>query len=75
MISANDSVSTVDLGDIYTVLPSHDWFDSDTHQRKHSATPVPENFSYNSETNPKKIGVGELRELILEHIDPSFEPI
>jgi UDP-N-acetylglucosamine 4,6-dehydratase/5-epimerase len=75
MISANDSVSTVDLGDIYAVLPSHDWFDVDTHQRKHSATPVSANFAYNSETNPKKIGVGELRELILEHIDPSFEPI
>jgi FlaA1/EpsC-like NDP-sugar epimerase len=75
MISANDSVSTVDLGDIYAVLPSHDWFDADTYQRKHSATPVTANFSYNSETNPKKIGVGELRELILEHIDPSFEPI
>ena len=75
MISASDSVSTVDLGDIYAVLPSHDWFDADTYQRKHSATPVTANFSYNSETNPKKIGVGELRELILEHIDPSFEPI
>ena len=75
MISANDSVSTVDLGDIYAVLPSHDWFGADTYQRKHSATPVTANFSYNSETNPKKIGVGELRELILEHIDPSFEPI
>ena len=75
MISASDSVSTVDLGDIYAVLPSHDWFDADTYQRKHSATPVTANFSYNSETNPKKIGVDELRELILEHIDPSFEPI
>ena len=75
MISRNESVSTVDLGDIYAVLPSRDWFDADTYQRKHSATPVTANFSYNSETNPKKIGVGELRELILEHIDPSFEPI
>jgi UDP-N-acetylglucosamine 4,6-dehydratase/5-epimerase len=75
MITRYDSVSTVDLGDIYAVLPDRDWFDADTYQRKHSATPVPANFSYNSETNPKKLGVGELRELILEHIDPSFEPI
>ena len=75
MILRNDSVSTVDLGDIYAVLPSHDWFDTDTYLRKHSATPVTAKFSYNSETNPKKISVGELRELIVEHIDLSFEPI
>jgi len=75
MISENDSVSTVDLGNIYAILPSPDWFDADTYQRKYSATPLPANFSYNSGTNPKKIGVGGLRELILEHIDPSFEPI
>jgi len=75
MITASDSFSTVDLGPYYAILPSN----GSTLARYRTAgidTPtVPAGFSYNSGTNPDFLTVNQLRSLIREHVDPTFQPV
>ena len=75
MITASDSFTTVDLGDYYAILPS----DGRVTQRYQDAglklTSVPPGFAYNSGTNADFLTVTQIRELIVKHVDPSFEPI
>lgn len=72
MITSSDSFSTVDLGDYYAILPS----DGSVHRRYEAAgislRPVPTGFAYNSGTNANFLTVAQLRQLIREHVDPSF---
>ena len=75
MITASDSVTTVDLGSYYAILPS-DGFTLAAHNAAGRATtPVAEGFAYNSGSNPDFLSVVQLRSLIREHIDPNFEPV
>ena len=39
-----------------------------------AAQPVAEGFSYNSGANSDFLSVAQLRELILQHVDPDFVP-
>ena len=75
MITSSDSFSTIDLGAYYAILPS----DGKLLLRyKHSGVnfkAVSSGFSYNSGSNPSFLSVAELRELIREHVDSSFQPI
>jgi FlaA1/EpsC-like NDP-sugar epimerase len=72
MITASDSFYTYDLGKYYTILPStHKWKLDDfiTHFNAKRVTP---GFRYNSGENEEWETVESLRELIREHVDPSF---
>ena len=75
MITASDSFTTVDLGAYYAILPS----DGLLQQRYQTAgitnIAVPTGFAYNSASNPHFLSVEDLRALIREHVDPSFQPI
>ena len=75
MITASDSFTTIDLGAYYAILPS----DGSVQKRYEEAgiriTAVPPGFAYNSGTNPDFLSVNQLRALIREHVDPSFQPI
>ena len=75
MITASDSFTAIDLGDYYAILPS----DGRVQQRYHDlgiiTSPVPLGFAYNSGTNPDFLTVEQLRSLIRDHVDPSFEPM
>ncbi len=75
MITASDSFTTIDLGAYYAILPS----DGSVQQRYQEAgisnTSVPDGFAYNSGSNPEFLSVEQLRELILEHVDPAFIPV
>ena len=75
MITASDSFTTVDLGPYYAILPS----DGNTFTAYSAAgiqaQGVPQGFAYNSGTNPDFLSVEQLRSLIREHVDPTFQPL
>ena len=65
MITASDSINTVDLGRYYAILPSgSESYTLEQYCRERRAKPVPEGFAYDSGTNPDFLSVGQLRELI-----------
>ena len=74
MITSSDSFSTIDLGSYYAILPS-----DGSVQRLYQAAglpvkPVDAGFAYNSGTNPDFLSVDQLRDLIRQHVDSSFQP-
>ena len=74
MITSSDSFSTIDLGPYYAILPS-----DGSVQRRYEAAglpvrPVEPGFAYNSGTNPDFLSVEQLRNLIRQHVDHSFQP-
>ena len=75
MITLSDSLSTIDLGDIYAILPN----DNVTLERYKSEgidiRTVPDNFTYDSGTNPMFLTVEKLRDLIRKHVDSTFQPV
>ena len=75
MITASDSVTTVDLGAYYAILPSDGRLAEKYKSSGITFSPVKEGFTYNSGSNPEFLTVKQIRELILEHVDSSFTPI
>jgi UDP-N-acetylglucosamine 4,6-dehydratase/5-epimerase len=71
MITASDSLNTVDLGPYYAILPSAIDFLSEDYLQRRGGTPVPPGFAYNSGTNPDFLTVEALRDLICRHVDPA----
>jgi len=74
MITPSDSFYTYDLGKYYTILPSapHRWKHEDF-IKKLNAVKVPFGFKYNSFENTEWETVESIRELIKEHVDPTFQ--
>ena len=74
MITSSDSFFSIDRGKYYAILPS----DGSVHQRYQNAgvtfQPIEAGFAYNSETNIDFLTVEQLRGLIRENVDPSFQP-
>jgi len=75
MITASDSFSTVDIGPYYAILPSDGVTLSAYTTAGIQAQDVPQGFAYNSGTNPDFLSVEQLRSLIREHVDPTFQPL
>ncbi|CAL66993.1 UDP-N-acetylglucosamine 4,6-dehydratase (inverting) [Christiangramia forsetii] len=73
MITDSDSYYTYDLGKYYTILPAtHKWKLEDFIE-KFNAKKVAPGFQYNSGENDEWESVEDLRDLIKEHVDPTFE--
>ncbi|MFT3928209.1 MAG: UDP-N-acetylglucosamine 4,6-dehydratase (inverting) [Myxococcales bacterium] len=64
MITASDSLNTVDLGAYYAILPAGGGYTLPEYAKRSGAVPVPSGFCYNSGTNPHFLTVEELRVLI-----------
>lgn len=64
MITASDSLNTVDLGAYYAILPSAGSYSVADYVARTGAQRVPEGFSYDSGANPDFLSVEQLRELI-----------
>ena len=75
MITASDSVTTIDLGAYYAILPSDGLVQLRYQEADNCSSTVPLGFAYNSGSNPEFLSVGQLRELIREHVDSTFLPI
>lgn len=73
MITSSDSFYTYDLGRYYAILPSNPHWKLDDFIKHFSAVKVPFGFRYSSGENTEWVGVGELRRLIKEHVDPTFQ--
>jgi UDP-N-acetylglucosamine 4,6-dehydratase/5-epimerase len=61
MISAADSRRTLDMGDHYVIQPEMDWWPEASRTR---GAPVPDGFSYASDTNDAWLSVEELRDMV-----------
>ena len=75
MITESDSVTTVDLGRYYAILPARSQVAVEHCAQDRSAKPVEVGFAYNSAKNQNFLSVEQLRALIREHIDPAFQPV
>jgi FlaA1/EpsC-like NDP-sugar epimerase len=64
MITASDSLNTVDLGPYYAILPSAGEYLPEDYAAKRGGTRVEAGFAYNSGTNPDFLTVDALRQLI-----------
>jgi UDP-N-acetylglucosamine 4,6-dehydratase len=71
MITASDSLNTIDLGPYYAILPSAADHLPEDYLEKCGGRPVKLGFAYNSGTNPRFLTVEELRGLISQHVDPT----
>ncbi|MEX0967231.1 MAG: UDP-N-acetylglucosamine 4,6-dehydratase (inverting) [Bacteroidia bacterium] len=74
MITTSDSYYTYDLGKYYVIVPSKTKWEMEDFIKHFNAKKVPEGFCYNSSSNTAWVGVEEMRSLIREHVDPSFNP-
>jgi len=72
MITVSDAVNTVELEDEYVIMPSMRLWDVDEFIKANNAVRCQENFEYNSNENPDRLSVEELRRLMCEHVDPDF---
>jgi UDP-N-acetylglucosamine 4,6-dehydratase (inverting) len=72
MITESDSLTTIDLGRYYAIIPQGS-FDVEAYIKATEGKRVPEGFKYNSGTNTEWLTVGELRELIKQHVDSTHE--
>ena len=71
MITASDSLNTVDLGPYYAILPSASDHFPENYAEKRGGSRVEPGFAYNSGTNPHFLTVDEIRGLISRHVDPT----
>ena len=72
MITPSDSFFSYDLGKYYVIIPQTPMWDVEEFKANFNATLVPEGFAYDSGTNTEWETVESLRELIIEHVDPTF---
>lgn len=73
MITSSDAFSTYDLGKYYVILPVTGNWDLNEYIEHFNAVKVSQGFNYNSGTNSEWLTVQELRQLIKDHVDPTFE--
>jgi UDP-N-acetylglucosamine 4,6-dehydratase len=73
MITSADSLTTVDLGKYYAILPITNIYNVESYCDRMNAIPVKPGFNYNSGENSQFLTVEEIRELIQTHVDPNFQ--
>lgn len=73
MITEADALHTFDLGDRYAILPSLASYTHEEYAAAFTAARAPEGFNYRSDQNEVFLSVEELRALIREQLDPTFE--
>ena len=74
MITTTDSLSTIDLGKYYAILPSVSYnHTQEEYIKHHNAKLVEPDFTYNSGTNPEFETIETIREKIIKFVDPNFK--
>lgn len=73
MITETDSFYTYDCGKYYVITPVIPNWDREKWIKTFDAKKVPEGFKYNSGSNTEWLTVPEMRKLIKDYVDPSFE--
>ncbi len=75
LITSSESLSTIDIGQYYAILPHPDNLIDKYNHRFEICKKVNPGFSYNSETNDSFLNIKEIRNLIKENIDENFQPL
>jgi len=73
MVTETDSLSTVELADKFVLLPATPLWDVDEFMATFGGKMCGPGFRYSSGENTDWLSVEQLRELIREHVDPTFE--
>lgn len=73
MITSSDSFYTYDMGRYYAIIPSVPNWDVSDFAETFEAEKVRPGFSYNSGENTEWVSSDELRNFILENVDPTFK--
>lgn len=76
MITPSDSFYTIELKDYFVICPNNLAYtgrDLDYYVHHYNGTKVPVGFSYNSGDNTDWMTVENLRDQIVEHVDPNFQ--
>ncbi|MBJ6724843.1 UDP-N-acetylglucosamine 4,6-dehydratase (inverting) [Geomesophilobacter sediminis] len=73
MITATDAISSIEFEKHFVILPSIPMWDAQEFARTFNGAPCKPGFAYNSGTNDQWLTVDELRQLMVEHVDPSFK--
>lgn len=73
MITETDSMNTFDCGNYYCIVPSNPVFKMEDWIKQFKAQRVVEGFKYNSGTNKDWLDVPQLRTLVRQHVDPTFD--
>lgn len=73
MITSSDSYYTYDLGKYYAIVPAVPRWKVEDFVKAFKAEKVTPGFQYNSAENGEWVTVEELRTLIKEHVDETFE--
>ena len=74
MITATDSLDTIDLGRYYAILPSVSFqYTREDFLKHHNAHYVEQGFHYSSDNNTEWETVESMRENIKKYVDPNFE--
>tara|TARA_B100000700_G_scaffold318258_1_gene411079 strand:+ start:216 stop:1229 length:1014 start_codon:yes stop_codon:yes gene_type:complete len=74
MITKSDSVSTIDIGRYYVILPANKKKFINYYSKKFNLKRVQKGFSYNSGNNKEFLSVESIRKLIKSHVDKNFKP-
>ena len=74
MIGINDAATTYKKGNYFLILPQDNEFIQEYLKENKFLESVNDNFSYNSGTNSEFLSIEEIRNLIKENINSSFEP-
>jgi UDP-N-acetylglucosamine 4,6-dehydratase len=74
MITESDSLTTVDLGSCYTILPISGKPSIEQYAKHIPLKRVPPGFAYHSGRNLEFLSVEQIRRLIRDHVDPNFVP-
>jgi hypothetical protein len=73
MITATDALHTVEFDGYFVILPSTPLWDTGEFTQTFHGKSCEDGFAYASGSNTVWLTVPELRALIREHCDPSFE--
>lgn len=72
MITAGDSLNTVDLGRYFAILPMTATYSVAQYCERHGGRAIPPGYAYSSDTNPDFLDIEQIRHLIRLHLDPGF---
>ena len=73
LITETDALSTVELASSFVILPATPLWDVDAFIETFGGCMCPIGFRYNSGANDEWLSVDDIRKLVREHVDPSFE--
>ena len=73
MITATDSINTLEFDTHFVIMPSMPLWDVKEYQIANRCRRCEPGFAYNSGTNDEWLTVNDLRKLIRDHCDPSFD--